>query len=210
MLKNTTAIKKGDVIVGVREERDNPRTDHKFAKPVTVTKVVRLIDNGEGTQPTVHFHVRQDKGSVISPDRYLGTPQVEVGRPVTLAGIKFLKMDEDTYVQADGPWRIERDDIPYECDDAHPVRLTRKTAQEILAQPYLWSFEARTGAQDFINGMYNEQGKRVKGYMCPGCEEHQEKQWVAARDDEDHFDHQGMWQDTPTEVAKLIAQGFYA
>lgn len=54
--------------------------------------------------------------------------------------------------------------------------------------------------------------KLVKGYQCPGGEEHEEKQWICHYDapaGEAEFDHMGLWQDNPTEAAKLIADGYY-
>jgi hypothetical protein len=210
MLKNTTEIKKGDVIVGVRNEVNDPRTEQTFDTPITVDRIVNVHEHGTEHPPTVHFQVKVPKHSLTGPDRYLGVPQVRVGRAVTLAGIKFLKMDDDLYVQVDGPWRIEADFIPYECDDAHPVKLTPKKARMILSERHLWSYEAVNAAEAVQNGWRNpDTGKFVKGYMCPGCEEHHELQWCVHRSDYEQFDHQGMWQDTPTEAAKLIAEGFY-
>lgn len=206
MLKNTADIKKGDVIVATREDINDARSEIKFPAPIHVTEVIEHREDS-----TTHIKVRQPKGTLISPDRYLRSPVVRVGRAATLAGIKFLKMDNDLYVQADGPWTVEADFIPYECDGPHPVKLTPKKARMILSERHLWPWDVVDAAEAVQNGFRNpDTGKLIKGYQCRGFEEHAEKQWCVHRQDEDNFDHKGMWCNTPTEAAELIQEGFYS
>mgnify|MGYP000865843181 CR=1 FL=1 len=210
MIKSTNKLAKGDIVFATIGP-DGHR--YEIQNPIEVAKVIGLIDNGPGTEPTMHFQIKQPKG-LVSPDRYFMTgayPKVEYARKVTLAGVRFYKMDDDLYKQIDGAWTIEADFLPYECDDEHPVKLSRQSADAIVAQPHLWSYEAVNGARDFLNGQRNpDTGKYVRGYLCRGGEEHYERQWVANNSATDtEFDHRGLWCDTPTEVAELIRDNYY-
>jgi hypothetical protein len=185
MLKNASELRKGDVIRAL--------DSHKLSKHVEVTKFIEVLDDG-----TVVVEVKQDPKSVISPRRYLRHEKVEVARWATIAGKRWLKVDDDLYESPDGVWSIERHDMESECEGPHPVRLTRDMVRWIKENPGQWCWEARDAADRRGAHRYGE--KPVKGYMCPGGEYHVHHEWIPHRHDVPNFDHMGAWSDSPTDA----------
>lgn len=190
MIKSTKSLRKGDVIVAL--------DGHRLPKAVEVTRHIENDPDG-----TVIVEVKQRPESVISPKRYLRQKRAEVGKRVTLAGLKLIKLDDEHYVTEDGRYEVYRDAFPTECEAPHPVKMTRKLRDEILRDKRLWCFEAVYAAENYLRHVYNYDTGRspqVKGYMCPGGEEHHYYQWTAY-DTLDQGLEIGHWQDTPTDAA---------
>jgi hypothetical protein len=196
MVKKPTELKRGDVIVGL--------DGHPTPFPIKVTEYVETIDNGPGNVPTAHIKVEQHL-IACSPDRYLPYKTVEYARWVTLAGHRLLKRGEDVYVDPETGYEVYRDDTHETwCDDQHPVKLTYAQARAILDNPREWCWDAQQAAECIVhsNGR-NYDGKRVRGYLCPGGEIHTYSQWIAWDPNKDHNDF-GQWSDTPTEAASYL------
>lgn len=197
MVKKPTELKRGDVIVGI--------DGHPTPFPIRVIEYVETIDNGPGNIPTAHVRVEQDPNRGFSNDRYVLATTVEYGRWVTLAGHRLLKRGEDVYVDPETGYEVYRDDTHETwCDDQHPVKLNYATARQIVDNPREWCWDAQQAADTIVNANgINYDGKRVRGYLCPGGEIHTFAQWVAWDPNNDRtFD--GQWCDTPTEAASYL------
>lgn len=196
MIKDTDKLRKGDYIMAL-VDRDGNRYDLSN-DPIEITKFVGLIDNGPNVRKTVHVHVRQRKSAIISPDRYfmLGQwPQVDVARKTHMAGRAWWKMDDETYVEVGGSWRIEATQMASYCEDEHPVKITPKVRAEIRSEPQFFPSSAKDALAN-----------RKRGYLCPGGMEHVHVEWIAHDDSDPNFDHQGLYEMGPTEVARNITK----
>lgn len=119
----------------------------------------------------------------------------------TMSGHRVTKMDDGLYYVDGTDIQIEEDFIPTECEDRHPVKMTHELRSMIRANPAMWCHEAQDAAENFGLRPWGCL-KVVKGYMCPGGEEHMYRQWIAFRKDGDSI--QGEWADTPTDAAAYI------
>lgn len=186
MVKNTETLRRGDVILAL--------DDNELRTRVRVTKFVEVYDDG-----TVVIEVEQPTNWITSPRRYLHCKTVKYARYSTICGKRFLKIDDDLYESPDGRWTIERHDMESECEDAHPVRLTREMVKWISENPSQWPWEARDAAERW--GRHDAStGRIVRGYMCPGGEYHVHPEWIPHRHDVENFDHMGAWSATPTDA----------
>jgi hypothetical protein len=195
MVKNASELRKGDVLLALDSWQLPARGK------VEITKFIEVLDDG-----TVVIEVKQDPSWTISPRRYLRHNKVTVARWSTICGKRWLKIDDDLYESPDGVWSIERGDMESECEDRHPVKLTREMVRSIKEHPAHWPWEARAAA-DRWGSPYRYGQKPVKGYMCPGGEYHIHQEWITHRHDVPNFDHMGAWSDTPSgAIAPFISE----
>jgi hypothetical protein len=206
MLKSAKDLKKGDVIIG---QGMHPAYMHELPTranggvPIEVTEFIEHREDG-----TTVVKVKQPEQWITDRIRYVKLTYVEVARWATIAGKRFLKVNDDLYMSPDRRWTIERDDMESECDGPHPVKLTRELIGYIESVPDQYPHEAVEAVKE-MRGVYGRNYTRRKGYMCPGNEFHTHKEWVPHDNETPGFDHMGSWARTPSDAISAFIDQVY-
>lgn len=172
-------------------------------------------------------NLRKDRKAVAAALAYhfgVKPPQPRKARkPVTrtVDGIKFIAQGDKQWMTEDGHFVIEwTDDFEYECDDVHPMRISRerRIALSSVINQYGTTAAARMkflpgGKENPVYGAPQEEIDAVidgrKGYQCPGGEYHFYGLWVsgAVKGEPEVIARDESFAAALSHVAKHIATG---